>query len=91
MKWKKESNPSSQESSTSKTNGSSVLSGKEKPSENLTEGGKDSEDKKAEWKQRQDGIKLCKYPCEISISILLGLAMASMILEFNLFLANIKV
>ena len=39
-------------------------------------------------KQRQDEFKLCKYPREISISILLGLARASMILEFNLFLAN---
>jgi len=37
---------------------------------------------------KQDEIKLCKYPREISISIPLGLVRASMILEFNVFLAN---
>ena len=39
-------------------------------------------------KTKQEEIKLCKYPREISITILLGLARASIILEFNLFLAN---
>lgn len=52
MKWKKESSPSNQESSTSKTDGSSASSGKEKPNENVTEGGKESEDKKGEWKTK---------------------------------------
>lgn len=48
MKWKKESSPSNQESSTSKTDGSSPSPGKEKPNQNVTESGKDSEDKKGE-------------------------------------------
>ncbi|KAL9981664.1 hypothetical protein ACROYT_G010401 [Oculina patagonica] len=48
MKWKKESSPSSQESTTSKPDGSSAVSGKEKTNENVTEGGQESEDKKGE-------------------------------------------
>lgn len=55
MKWKKESSPvSNQESSTSKSDGSSASAGKEKSNDNATEDEKTSEDQNGEDETRRN-------------------------------------
>ena len=55
MKWKKESSPvSNQESSTSKSDGSTASAGKEKSNENVTEDEKTSEDQTREDEKRRN-------------------------------------
>lgn len=55
MKWKKESSPASnQESSTSKSDGSSASAGKEKSNDNATEDEKTSEDQNGEDETRRN-------------------------------------
>lgn len=55
MKWKKESSPASnQESSTSKSDGSTASAGKEKSNENVTEDEKTSEDQNGEDETRRN-------------------------------------
>ena len=86
MKWKKESVPANNQESSTSRNEDSNAPGDEKSDEIVAETGKASMDKKVEWTAKTKlGIKLCKYPREISISILLESRRTTMILEFNMF------